>query len=978
MSNDALDHIEPDLIGREAESAAIDAIISGALADRVGAALLITGEPGIGKSALLRSVITGTPSIRVLRIIGGAQGNSMPFAGLHGVLHPLRHLVHNLPAVQRRAVEAALGVRDPDGHTALGLATGVFALLVEAARAGALLVAVDDLQWLDAQSADALAFAARHLAAAPSTPQAVILLLTARPDPATAARLRGVPVLEVVGLPPPACESLVTAVAGRAVSTTAAAELCALTGGNPAALAELSGALTAEQLAGHDPLPDPLPAGPALIARHASELARLPDTLRRLLLIAAVGRGLDAETILSATRLAGIGMPVVEQAEAAGLLVFTANTVRFPRPVLAMVVPEYAGAAARRAAHAALAAALADPHEAERRAWHRAEACIGVDDHVADELEATAPRARQRGGHDAAAKALRRSAELTTDPDRRARRFAAAARDSWASGQPADAVAMLESADRYATSTPRRGEVVALRGEIELRSGGAVDARLTLLNAAGLLDNGMAVLDTLHAAADCIWYSGDLAAITEVWRSAARLGPFPPNTRQRLSFDMLRGLVAMAEGRQAEGVGLLRSAATANDVLDDPRSLLRAGFAAQICGDDALAHAMARRAVVVVRATGAGVVLPTALARLVDTEIHTGAHAAAQRHAAEGLRTARQTGQVNVAGHLQAHLAVLAALRGDLDDCRRHAEPALELATANKIGLVRAMVSHAYALYDLSVGDPAGATERLRHIAGTGPGTGHPTIWMLTLPLRIEAAATRHPGPPRPGVLAVLSVFTDWADATGCGWAQALVSRSRALLADGPEAHKHFQEALRLHADDRRPFDQARTQLLFGQLLRRQRRRGEARIHLRDAAETFGQLSARLWEARARSELRAAGDDSGAGEGMHGSDRSGVAARPGGGRPTGSRGTAGRGPDGRTREPLTSQELAIVRLVAAGATNREVAARMYLSARTVEYHLRKVFAKLGVSSRVELSRLAAGGEIQSAEGPPPAHQADAS
>jgi DNA-binding NarL/FixJ family response regulator len=336
------------------------------------------------------------------------------------------------------------------------------------------------------------------------------------------------------------------------------------------------------------------------------------------------------------------------------------------------------------------------------------------------------------------------------------------------------------------------------------------------------------------------------------------------------------------------------------------------------------------------RSAGAAGSVSHALEYLVNAEIWRGAYASAEAHAQDGLRLALETGQGNSACHLMAYLALVAAFRGEEETCRARAREALNRAAAHGLGLSAALASWALAILDLATGHPSDAEARLTRIARAGPGTGHPVIALLSIPHHVEAIAGSPAGDADAArAAAMLDVFDRWATDTGYAWSGALVARCRALLATtAHEADRHFREALRLHGRSARPFDRARTELLYGEALRRARRRADARVHLRSAVETFEQLGAGVWATRARDELRATGER--------------VAASP----PS----------DGQVR--LTPQELQIARSVAEGATNREVAARLFLSPRTVDYHLRKVFTKLGITSRIELARL-------NLTGPPP-------
>jgi ATP/maltotriose-dependent transcriptional regulator MalT len=431
-------------------------------------------------------------------------------------------------------------------------------------------------------------------------------------------------------------------------------------------------------------------------------------------------------------------------------------------------------------------------------------------------------------------------------------------------------------------------------------------------------------LAMLLPASEAASYAGDVALTIEAARRAAAL----PRGQQRIdqfTLGLLVGIGSILEGDTARGAPLLREAVVLAQTFDDPGRLGFAGAAARYLGDDTATHDFYARAVARARATGELVLLPYLLESLAVAEVAAGRYTAATASASEGLRLARETGQESSVCRNLSTLALLAAMQGREDACRSYAAEALEHAVPRGLRLQAASATWALALLDLALSRPAEALARLETLAA-GSETGDPVIALLSVPDLVEAAVRANQT--QRGQTA-LAGFEQWATHTAPPWALALVPRCRGLLSAGAAADRHFAEALRLHGSSSRPFDRARTQLLHGEALRRARRRAEAREHLRAAFTTFEQLGASPWAERARTELRVSGETA-------------------------------RQRDPSTLDELTPQELQIVRFVGQGATNREVAAQLFLSPRTIDYHLRQIFTKLGISSRAELIRLRVG------------------
>jgi DNA-binding CsgD family transcriptional regulator len=909
------------LYGRHAECAVIDRLLADAGALR-SAALVVRGEVGVGKSALLAyAADRAAGNMRVLRGFGVESESELAFAALHQLAWPVLDHVGRLPAPQAAALRGAFGLATAHGDDRFLIGVGALSLLAEVAEERPLVCLVDDAQWLDRPSADALSFAARRLEA-----EGVVLLFAARDDDLHAFTAPGVQELRLTGLDADAADALLTERFGAGLARDVRDRLIEATRGNPLALVELPASLNADQLAGRAPLPDPLPASVGVERVFLERVHRLPESTRTLLLAAAAEETGDPAVILRAARALGVDAQAFGAAEAAGLLRIAEGRMWFHHPLVRSAVYRGATFGQRQAIHQALAAALLGEEHADRRAWHRAAAAVEPDPEIADELERSAERARRRSGYAAAARALERSAELTAAEELRSRRLWDAADAAWLAGQPDRALGLLDRAAGGVSEPRLRADIAHLRGVIELHRGVPADA-FTILTAGSA---EVAPVDPVKAlamllpASEAASYAGDVALTIEAARRAAAL----PRGKRRIdqfTLGLLVGIGSILEGDSARGAPLLREAVVLAQAFDDPGRLGFAGAAARYLGDDTATHAFYARAVARARATGELVLLPYLLESLAVAEVAAGRYIAATASASEGLRLARETGQESSVCRNLSTLALLAALQGHEDACRSHAAEALEHAIPRGLRLQAASATWALALLDLASSRPAEALARLETLA-TGSETGHPVIALLSVPDLVEAAVRANQT--QRGQTA-LAGFEQWATHTAPPWALALVPRCRGLLSAGAAAERHFAEALRLHGPSSRPFDRARTQLLYGEALRRARRRAEAREHLRAAFTTFQQLGAAPWAERARTELRVSGETA-------------------------------RQRDPSTLDQLTPQELQIVRFVGQGATNREVAAQLFLSPRTIDYHLRQIFTKLGISSRAELIRLRVG------------------
>ncbi len=779
--------------------------------------------------------------------------------------------------------------------------------------------------------------------------------------------------------------------------------LCAVHG-DPLAAAEFAAVLGERQRAGLEPLPaDPVGAVPGLLRSRRPALRSLAPATRRLLLIAAADQHPFATRAYQrAVAAARLDTGLLDDAEAAGLARTTSAGVVFRDPWTRVAAYETASAADRRETHRLLARVLRGEGEAPRRSWHRAAVALGPSRRLVAELRASAQEARAAAEHALACGLLERAAVLTPDPRERPRLLARAAADAWRSGDgdrarrlamhgDVDGLsgvlalraenateafdALLAAAERSAeprgerTAEPStagsarraigRAAAVGPAGSaaavvpagsaaavVPAGSAAAVGAagnaavvglaqsapvvgagpRAPVAGATGVRGGRPAVPGTaahlVARATEAAIYTGDLRRCREAAAVAARLGIEGPGT--------LGGLTAAFEGRYEDARDLLRTAAGHREPGGDPTTLIHSSIAALLLGDHTRAASAAVRAAASARALGEPATVPQAMEFRAYAEFWTGRPRSAGAATLEALRQAYATGQDNGACHLQAALAMFAAVTGDEELCRARAGTARAHALEHGLGLPAALALWALAFLDLGTGRYAAAASRLRALAGFGPGHGHRAVRHLAIPHYVEAAV-------RTGdTLVARSAHADydrWARVVRSADDLALSARCRALLATGHEAADHYRTALDLHAGGTRDFERARTELLFGGALRRLRRRTEARDRLHSALEAFEYFGAPHCAAEARAELRALG----------------APARS----PAGTPGMVGL---------LTAQQLTVARMAAEGATNREIAARLLLSPRTIDHHLRGVFNRLGIRSRIELVRLLASEE----------------
>jgi ATP/maltotriose-dependent transcriptional regulator MalT len=908
------DQKAPVLHGRDAETALLMDLLADA-PSRSGV-LVLRGEAGIGKTALLRHAIERSDGMRVLHVAGVESEAELPFAGLHQLIWPLLDEASTISEHQLAVLRGAVGAGPAVPCDRFQVSAALLSVLAVAAETRPLLCVVDDAHWLDTPSVDALAFVARRLTAEP-----IVFLFAHTDGEESPFRAEGLPQLAVEGIDRAAAERCLDDRFGSLLSPFVRDQLLAAAQGNPLALLELPKALTADQLAGRDRLFDPLPVTWVVERAFMRRVGKLGPEAQQLLLVAAADDTHNAAVVCAAAARLGVDGRGFSEAETAGLIVASEGTLDFRHPLVRGAVYHAAGLEDRRAAHRALADVLDADRYRDRRAWHRAAATLDADPDVAGELAGAAEAAKRRGGYGAAATALERAAALTPSDAERAERFAAAADAAWLAGQTARAVALAGEAYGLAESAELRVFIGWLRARIELHEGNpayAFEIFFALAEALAGLSSARAA-DLVLEAAGAAFVAGDEEVNARIAALAKTLRVGAGGHKEELA--ILSGIAAMGSGEVSRGAKELRHAVAASVDTTQPRRLAWAGSAALEIGDDTSARRLFGRLVGMLRDAGAVGLLPEALQRLALAEIADGRFASAGANASEGLRLANDTGQVNCASHHRAILAWVAAVGGDEDVCRQHAREVFRVASAHGLGRQMALATAALGELELGLGRPDDALAHLESLVSQHSQSRSFLIERLVAPSVVEAAMRAGREELARGVV---DRYAAWVETVGSASQRALLERCRALLAEGEDALRRYDEATRLHAESGRLFDAARTRLLCGEALRRSRRRREARTHLYAALDTFEKIGAESWATRARNELR--------GSGM----------------------TAQRG-DPSLLDQLTPQELQVAKLVAAGSSNKEVAAQLFLSPRTIDFHLRNIFAKLGITSRIQLS-----------------------
>ena len=901
------------LMGRATECARIERLLAAARLGTSGV-LVLAGEPGVGKTALLEHAVEQGDGMAILRARGVEPEVDIPFGGLLALLRPALGHLDELPAPQAAALRTALAMEAGGERDRFAIGAATLGLLAAHAEQRPVLVVIDDAHWLDEPSLAAVTFAAGRLLA-----DAAAVLIATRPGRGDTA----LPTVTLGGLDREAATAVLAGRAAQPLPPGAADRIYELTLGNPLALVELAGA--AADVAAEPPLPIETTVERAFAPR----IAALPEPTRRALAFAAAAGTGDLAVLARAAPAVGVELTALDAAERAGLTVDAPGTLAFVHPLARSAAYRSAPAAERRRAHRALADVPSDP---DRRAWHLAAAALGPDAEAAHALEAAAHRARARSAYAAAASSFERAARLTAPGPERARRLFAAADAAWLGGH-ADRVGPLLEEARAAGADGDLGlEIEHLRGHAALRSGHVLDAH-DILVASARADAGRAVV-MLAEAADACAYAARPEPMLRAARQAWDAHGADADERERFLAHLALGMALIYNGHGEEGAGLVRAAVEilerSDDLFGDPRLLASAALGPLWLRERAQGRALIARAMASARSEGAVGTLPFTLWLAARDAATSDRWAVAEALYEEAIRLARETGQATALAAGLAGLACVHARQGREDTCRTQAAEALGLAQRLGLDFFGLWALDALIELELALGNVEAAVARaaekqqlLADRAIEDPDVS-PVPELVEALLRLDRAgeARRH-----------LDGLARRAEAKGQPWALARVARCRGMLS-GPEG---FEEALRLHEQTPDRFEEARTRLCLGEWLRRDRRRTAARAPLRAALEVFDELGAAPWAERARLELLASGE-------------------------TARRRTAS------TLDQLTPRELQVALVLAEGNTLREAAAKLFLSPKTVDYHLRHVYRKLGIRSRDALAAAVAGPGAEDQEG----------
>jgi DNA-binding CsgD family transcriptional regulator len=895
----------PGMVGRRRERAAIDALIAAVRAGE-SRALVVRGDAGVGKSALVGYVAERATGCRIVHALGVESEMELAFAGLHQLCTPLLDRLESLPAPQGDALATAFGLRAGEAPDRFLVSLAVLSLLGAAAEERPLVCLVDDAQWLDRGSAQVLGFVARRLVA-----ESVAVVFASR-LPAEESAVGDLPQVVVEGLGYDDARALLRSVVAGPLDDRVRDRIIAETAGNPLALLELPRGRNPAELAGGFGLSDPAPLSARLEQTFARRVERMPAGAQQLLLVAAAEPIGDPALLFEAADRLGLnGYEAVADAEA---LITVDDRVRFRHPLVRSTVYRLASAAERRRAHAALADAIAPGNDEDRRAWHKAHAAASPDEAVAAELEVSACRAQARGGLAAAAAFRERAVALTPDPERRAERALAAARAAHEAGA-ADAASSLVAAARRGPLDEfedARGQL--LEAQIAFSHERGRDAASLLAAAAqrlGPLDAGLSRVAHLEA----IWaacFALHLASPSGPLEVAAAARAAPAATGPPSPYDlMLEGLAArFVDGFPAGAPTLQRALSEFRRT--EPEGVFDTAWAwlAADLWDANAWFELGARQVQAARDAGALTVLPLALHTIAVWHVLAGDFALAETLLAESDSIMAATGDAPMS-HARLFLS---ALRGS--DAQALITASIRDATERGEGVLVRHAEHAAAVLYAGLGRYDDALAWAQREVEHNPHA----FFATALPELVEAAVRCDK---LDEARRALDALCEKTQASPTAWARGVEARSRALLAGGDDADTLYRQAISQLDESRRRVECARAQLLYGEWLRRQNRRVDARQQLRAAHEAFATMGAGPFADRAARELRATGER-----------------------------VRKRTVD--TLDELTPQEAQIARLAADGNTNAEIGAQLFLSPRTVEWHMRKVFTKLAISSRREL------------------------
>ena len=882
---------------------------------------MIRGEAGIGKTALLDYAAERAEDMTVVRALGVESEAQLEFSGLLEVCWPMRDTLDELADHQADVLRSALGIGPGEEQDRFSVGAATLSLLAASAEANPVCVLVDDAQWLDPASQEALIFATKRLQA-----DRAALLFGARDGEERPFVAPGIESISLAGLPRDAATRVLRGTAGAELAPEVADRLYEATNGNPLALLELPGLLSAEQLSGTALLSDPLPAGSTVERAFARRAEALPERSQRALVVAAVSSSSEADVIVAG--LLGFGLPAdaLEPAEDAGLIRMIDGRLEFRHPLVRSAVYHGAAASDRRGAHRALAAALAGSSYPEARAWHLAGAALGPDHEAADALAQAAEHARRRGGYAAAAAALERAARLSPDANLGVERLASAADAAWRAGRTEAASDLVKETLAGATDGRLRAEALRLQGSIEFFAGNGEVAAAAILEAVALLESTdpSAAVAAAADAVNALVRIRQPALALETALKARSLAP-EDGGEADAEATVAVGYALSFAGRYAEAEPHLRRAVELSRARTTPASFLQVGRLAAVLGwlgRYEEAHAYLAETVARARDTGAVGSLGPLLVAAAWQALHASRFNEAFADASEALALAEEFDQPVTAAQALGVLTWVSALRGDESGCREYKEETQRRADELGFRLYGLLASLCFGLLHVGRGrveqaiaeiDAVArhADERALHVPGVSP-----QLELAEATIRASRTAEAE---------AILAEF-DRSQLASVPIFRAQAERCRGLLAEGDGFEAHFAAALELHVQAQSPFALARTRLCYGERLRRAGRRVEAREQLRAALETFERVGAVPWSERVSAELRASGETI-------------------------------RRRESHEAEELTPQELQIALHVSEGKSNKQVGAALFLSHKTIEFHLSRIYRKLDIHSRAELIRL---------------------
>jgi DNA-binding CsgD family transcriptional regulator len=902
------------LVGRERERHALDGVIASVRSGR-SAVLALIGEPGIGKTSLLSYVAESASDLALLRARGIESEMHLPFAGLYELLRPALHLIGRMPSPRAAALEGALALRPGTSGERFAVGAATLSLLAIYAEEQPAMLLIDDAHLLDPSTAEALRFALRRLLGEPLG--AVLAVREEEPSLLDDADL---PTMHIGGLTRDAAGALLGALAPETVD-----RLYRATAGNPLALTEL--ARDTSRLATLS-IDAPITVPVTISRAFARRAAALEPSARQLLVLATVDEAADLSTLERAARLLDIDIGGLTAAAEAGLVRLRDGRVEFRHPLARAAIYNTSPADVRRASHRAMARVLSD-RDADRRAWHLAAAAVGTDRSASSALEQAAVRSRQRSAYGVASAAFETSARLADDDERRGRMLAAAAETAWLAGFADRAIALLDEARPLSERTDLLVQIDSLSGQIATRRGPVAQGYRILVTAAERIAGTAPELavELLADAVDAYFYAGDAAGMLLTAQALTALVTADASVRAHFLAFSSMGMALVFVGDSRAGIESIRAASVIIEedegLREDTRLLpwivgvslwLRESGPLRDLVDEVIDTARARVALGI---------LPWLLNRVGRDHAAAEDWGRARVEYDEAARLARETGQQTEVAAALASMAWVEARQGYEDDCRAHAAEAGTLCAELGVHLYEIWTLRALGELELGLGRASAAAEHLEHCTRRLGELGIQDVDLAPSGELVDAYLRLGRRDDATGVAALLDLE---ARRKGQPWSMARAARCLGMLARDEDFEPHFAEALRLHDKTPDVFELGLTRLAFGARLRRTRQRSRARTELRAAFAIFERVGAAPWAGIAGAELLATGET----------------VRRRGASPT---------------ETLTGQELHIAQLLASGRTTREAAATLFLSPKTIEYHLRSVYGKLGINSRAELTAL---------------------